>query len=430
MIPELFNESIELLLCLIDVILVYRFSTIFLEKKPLSLPVFLLHSVLCAVVIFFVSFIMNDSALTVLALLIPIVVYVNLIFQGKPPFKFTVSLAYCLLLGVITVAVFSSATIIFSIATPAMLSDFSVWIALAMLIKIIVFSLIAFISRFWKIQEFTPFLTAKSTWYFFGLMLLVLLVFFESMFSGLNMNSAYFVQYMALVFAVFFAFAIILLVRYYRNREKLLETQVLLDGARIRQQAEIEETSHNLNFMKTKHDLKNHLIALRHLIDKADVEKSLDYINNLVLMDTFRTYVDSRNEIINAILNAKISYFPDIEFRVRLDTQDFPFKPHHLSVLLGNAVDNAIEAVQKLPPEQRKVAITLTENNQFGKIFIQNPYDGNMKTVNGKLYSLKRDNSMGLGLLSIESVIQECGGHMDYSFDDHQFRIVFLLEKA
>lgn len=48
---------------------------------------------------------------------------------------------------------------------------------------------------------------------------------------------------------------------------------------------------------------------------------------------------------------------------------------------------------------------------------------------NGKLYSLKRDNSIGLGLTSVERIIKDYDGVMEHEVDNHIFRMAILLKK-
>ena len=57
------------------------------------------------------------------------------------------------------------------------------------------------------------------------------------------------------------------------------------------------------------------------------------------------------------LLNVKVSENKDFDFRIRLDIDKFDFDSILLTIVLGNILDNAIEAVEYLPKEQRIVDV-------------------------------------------------------------------------
>lgn len=409
--------------CLIDVILLYRFSLLFLKKKGIESTLVGIYSLLSASIAFGFSLLKDYSMPITIILFVLTAVYVCLIFAGTLRFKLIVALSYYLLFGLFTTFVSTSAMIVFTIEPAQMFDDLAIRISIALMIKLLLFILIELINRLYKGAEVKLFFASRSVLYFFSLSFITLLLIFEATFLGKNFERFHLVEYMSVIFGLLFILVILFMIRYYRSREKLLEMQILLDEAKTRQQADLKETEHSINVLKAKHDMRNHLIALRSLMEQKSIEKALLYIKAMESMDAFKTYVHTDNQIIDALLNAKISSYPDIDFSIRLDIQSFSFKSHYLSVLLGNTIDNAIEAVEKLPEEQRFIKITITENQQYGKIVVENPYDGQLKIVGQKLYSSKREDSVGLGLMSVECALKECQGIMKYSTENNQFHI-------
>ena len=82
-----------------------------------------------------------------------------------------------------------------------------------------------------------------------------------------------------------------------------------------------------------------------------------------------------------------------------------------LYTLFGNALDNAIEGVRKLPADQRCISLLL--HKKAGLIFIQfeNPYQDDIRMENGIPRTSKHDrNYHGFGIKSIIHTAEKYGG--------------------
>ncbi|AMC94382.1 hypothetical protein AOC36_10480 [Erysipelothrix larvae] len=285
------------------------------------------------------------------------------------------------------------------------------------------------LSRGWKKRWTNPFLTSRGIIWFFIFSFLLVSFLFESFFENGGVDVYYTMPYMVAIFVLFIAISLILIAQFIRNKSKLIETQDLLEEAHFQQQASSKTLEHYLNIMQTKHDLKNHLIVVRHLIETDKNHEALEYLKSLQSLDAFKLHVSTDNAIINAILNAKISNNLDINFKVTLTFDTFSFKPLYLSTILGNALDNAIEAVKHLEESKRRIEVVIGENDQYGKITITNPYNGKLRMIDGKVYSTKLNNGDGTGLSSIHKVVDEMGGKIEIKTDNNQFQVSVLLTK-
>lgn len=97
------------------------------------------------------------------------------------------------------------------------------------------------------------------------------------------------------------------------------------------------------------HDLNNHLIALDHLLDDANIPEAKRYIAAIqepvqILKKTHWT----GDDVVDAVLNNKIQIMENRKIHYEIQT-DFPDKTGieaaDLCTLLANLLDNAIEAV-------------------------------------------------------------------------------------
>ena len=96
-------------------------------------------------------------------------------------------------------------------------------------------------------------------------------------------------------------------------------------------------------------------------------------------------------------------------------------------MMLGNLLENAFHASQKLPPEQRQVKVLarMLSPAMLG-LLVENRYDGVLKRQQGILHSTKHDG-MGIGLVSIQTAVSRYGGSMTVETENGLFRVNILL---
>ena len=183
--------------------------------------------------------------------------------------------------------------------------------------------------------------------------------------------------------------------------------------------------------MSLKHDIKNHIGAIGAFIQNNEMPKVLDYINQLEEHITFNnTFIDSGNLVIDSILNYKLDFVKTIGAKIDLDILvplDLDLKSFDMVVILGNLIDNAIEALNKI--DKNKV-FSLSIKYDLGILIIncKNTFDGDISIKNGKLVTSKIDiKNHGLGLKNIESVLGNYNGAMEYSYDENIFMVDILM---
>ena len=98
-----------------------------------------------------------------------------------------------------------------------------------------------------------------------------------------------------------------------------------------------------------------------------------------------------------------------------------------LCVLLSNALENALHASQKLPPEQRRVQVMaqMLSPAMLGLV-VENRYDGMLKKQQGILHSTKHEGT-GIGLVSAETVVHKYNGNLHLETEEQIFRVNVLL---
>ena len=101
-----------------------------------------------------------------------------------------------------------------------------------------------------------------------------------------------------------------------------------------------------------------------------------------------------------------------------------------MATLFGNALDNAIEATQRLDdPQKRLIKLAVYSQDHFVVIRLENYFEGKLQhDSEGQLVTTKRDKrSHGYGLKSIRHIVGRLGGHVTSQVNNGWFDLRILL---
>lgn len=172
------------------------------------------------------------------------------------------------------------------------------------------------------------------------------------------------------------------------------------------------------------HDINKYMQAMRTLAAEANAAE----VNQMMaetqeLFKSLTTVVDVGNSVVSTILN---------EYREITEDADIPFDfdvsvPPNLGisavdlyVLLGNTLDNAIEACQSLPAEDRYIRIQLRTYHNILFYQIENPYAQNY-------LQRSRGKSHGYGLQNVRKCVEKHNGYMSISQNENKFVLSMRL---
>ena len=158
----------------------------------------------------------------------------------------------------------------------------------------------------------------------------------------------------------------------WNEKDERLKGENLTLTARARTQAEsIEALSASYTAQrKLTHDFNAHLATLSSYLDNGQIKDAQDYMATLQEQQTDRILIaNTRNSTIDALLNQKAQVAKknniDIRFKVN-DLSGIQVAPIDLVIIIGNLLDNAIEACVKLPAGEREIyAQLLLEDTLF-----------------------------------------------------------------
>lgn len=182
---------------------------------------------------------------------------------------------------------------------------------------------------------------------------------------------------------------------------------------------------------KTMHDLKNQLFAIRELVKKSD-KKGLSKIDEICEVVLSRQNIEyTKNTSIDALINGKKQVMEqnNIKFVCHAFLSDFgKIDEMDLCVLLGNLIDNAIEACLKITNAEKDIMLRFSQHKKFLNIEIENSIDEKIAKESLAKGTTKKDKTLhGFGLNSIKDITERYDGNLDISCDEKRFIVSAML---
>ena len=215
-------------------------------------------------------------------------------------------------------------------------------------------------------------------------------------------------------------------------KKSALEKELFTMNILMKQQeAQYELTRDNIDMINRKcHDLKHQVQALRSVADDESKERYLKELEKSV--EIYGAIVKTGNDVLDTILTEKslACQAKGIKINCIADGSKLEFvDPVDLYGILGNAVDNAMVAVEKISEARmRLIDIAIFTRDRFLVINITNPVTGEVKMKNGLPTSTKPHNGYhGYGLRSIKHSLARYDGTMSVHVSDQTFELKMLL---
>lgn len=209
------------------------------------------------------------------------------------------------------------------------------------------------------------------------------------------------------------------------TKERLLFAELHINNQVLHYQ---ELYNHQAELRVFRHDIKNKLLPLMALLKDGKYEKALQIMeSHLNWLDEMNSnIINSGNPVVDAILQAKLHIAKDKSISLQISTklaEEIKIDELELGIVLGNALDNAIEAVEKNTGKDNKnINLTLMSTDNRISISISNPVEKDINTE--KLITSKSDKeNHGYGIKSIKTIAQKHDGIVSFSCDKLIFNI-------
>ena len=256
------------------------------------------------------------------------------------------------------------------------------------------------------------------------------------------MTSSVIKSYHSDIIAIYYIIAIGLivlnLVVFHLISEILENSRNMKEAEALRQQSigQLElynsmRENYNIQRQRT-HEYKNQIVCMDMLMKKKDYSKLEDYIGNISDgLDAQLDMVDTNNDVVNAIFNAK--YYEAIKNDVLVvlkinDLSDIKISDNDIVTILSNLLDNAIEGAKQCDIGKRIVKIKMIYEDAVLSIAVSNSYKAEpVLTEDGYIRTTKKDREEhGWGMRNVVATLEKYNAEyiIDYKNGEFVFSII------
>ena len=181
-----------------------------------------------------------------------------------------------------------------------------------------------------------------------------------------------------------------------------------------------------------RHDYHNHIQVMKAYLAQGQTEEIGNYLGkldaDLISVDTI---LKTGNVMIDAILNSKISLAQTKKINVNAKAivpKTLSVQEVDLCVILGNLLDNAIEACERQPDETKRfMRVYIGKHKELLYISVSNSFGGEVKKSGRGYHSTKASASHGFGLVRIDKIIEKYKGFVDRQNEEGVFATEAML---
>ncbi|MCM1167550.1 MAG: ATP-binding protein [Lachnospiraceae bacterium] len=183
-----------------------------------------------------------------------------------------------------------------------------------------------------------------------------------------------------------------------------------------------------------RHDYRNHIQNMKIWFEKGDSERLSAYLDQLADdLDNVDTVIKTGNVMADAILNSKLNVAEKLNIRLNVKANvpaGLPMSDVELCSVLGNMLDNAVEACAALPEEERFMRVYIGKLKGQMYLSVQNSA-GRVRKEKGAYLSTKESVSAeslhGYGLFRIDRVVKKYGGYVNRQNEDGVFATELMI---
>ncbi|MDD4599523.1 hypothetical protein SDC9_03964 [bioreactor metagenome] len=259
----------------------------------------------------------------------------------------------------------------------------------------------------------------------FPLLSFVLLAFYGVQRTYLLSN---FIPLVVSTLLILFTYYLIATAIYQTMRNQQAEKQLALQREHYR------SLNDSINAMKTmRHDLRHHLVTCLEFLVKKNSAAAENYLGQLCNhYDDIAIPKVCSNQFADALIchYLKVAKEQGVNINTNLHLpDDLGIDDQDLCVILGNCLENAIEACSKIPKNQLRyidIKTTITKNHLVIKI--ANSFCGSAIRQGDSFVSSKNGDSHGMGLSSVKALTSKYHGYCSINCEQQVFKVAVSLK--
>lgn len=188
-----------------------------------------------------------------------------------------------------------------------------------------------------------------------------------------------------------------------------------------------DKTEEEERVRRAYHDMKNHLLILQaQAEDSQEIRRSIESLQEEI--EGYEAYCHTGNDFLDVVIRDKIraARSRNIDFQEMIRFGDGGFmEPLDISTIFGNALDNAIEASEKMAESMRLITVKAARIHDMMVIAVENNMQPDTPVYER---TSKKDTLMhGFGIANIQSAAERYGGQCTTKAGDGKFVLKVVI---
>lgn len=182
-----------------------------------------------------------------------------------------------------------------------------------------------------------------------------------------------------------------------------------------------------------RHEYKNNLIALKALVEHGENEKALQYFSKITTDSlNHNETLQTGNYVLDAVVSSKLWLAKAQNIEVNIQAV-YPtnncIDDHDLCAIIGNLLDNAIEACGRMEEsgDKKYINFSLLLRGKNLIISISNSYNSELKRKGERYLTVKNEAFHGLGIAYVDSIVSKYSGHVLRTHKNGVFKTHVML---
>lgn len=214
----------------------------------------------------------------------------------------------------------------------------------------------------------------------------------------------------------------------YRYRERACRMQkdfLMQQASWLREQQTMKEW--HAKDAKKMHDIKHIFLFLQKCIREEDTKKAEEYLSNyLKEMENNPWKIWTGCSEVDFSINyyRQLMEEQGIAFRMETDIHEIPVEEVDMMILLGNLLDNAMNAAKACEKGKQNVFLKMQTVNEMFFLTVENTSNQIPEQRDGKFLTSKEENGYhGWGIENVKALVEKYHGEIWFSYTAERFRV-------
>lgn len=194
--------------------------------------------------------------------------------------------------------------------------------------------------------------------------------------------------------------------------------------------SEIDSLYHKIRGWR--HDYHNHIQVMIAYLELGKTQEMKEYLRELDKdLSSIDQVIRTGNIMVDSILNSKISIAESNKITVHADavvSSKLGISDIDLCVIIGNLLDNAIEACMTITnEEERLIRIYIAEKMEQFYIYVVNSFEGKLNKRGSGFLTTKDERNRGYGIIRIDGIVVKNNGMINRQSERNIFATEIIL---